>query len=445
MPNSSRGFQRNYRVVPTPTVNMNQNRIPQLIGFIAASLLCVVVCSTSLAQSKSERTQKTTRATMDFLFRLDRNNNNRIDPNEMVGASKNYLRKLGLDTRNGVNLADVAEKLESKNEQQKAKAAGKANNGGYVQKVPGFGGTRSQEKEERKTSGFGGGGQSSAIDMDAKYGDRVMRLVNRTIESYDANENGSLDPSEIKRARWGKPTPQESDRNHDGILTKIELAERYLAREKDAGRAPDSSSSRSKKRVSPQPPRQSSTRRSSKSNSQSSRSSSRSSKRPSTSQSKSELSKSTSDRYERYADGLMTSYDSNKDGRLDSKELGKMRRPPKNADANGDSFVTKQELIDAVSGNSKPSPVRSTTADPQAQQAANRAPSRSSRSSRTSRSSRKRPTRTSSSFQELDKNEDNQISMGEFAEDWDGELVAQFQAKDLNGDGLITADEWNGR
>jgi hypothetical protein len=68
------------------------------------------------------------------------------------------------------------------------------------------------------------------------------------------------------------------------------------------------------------------------------------------------IDRSGNDRYARYAAGLMTQYDQNKDGKFDSKELAKMRRPPKHADLDGDGFITTQELSDALSGKNRSAP-----------------------------------------------------------------------------------------
>ena len=55
-------------------------------------------------------------------------------------------------------------------------------------------------------------------------------------------------------------------------------------------------------------------------------------------------------RYQRYARGLMSQYDSDKDGKLSQDELRKMRRPPTGADANKDGFITESELVGVLSG-----------------------------------------------------------------------------------------------
>ena len=65
-------------------------------------------------------------------------------------------------------------------------------------------------------------------------------------------------------------------------------------------------------------------------------------------------------RYRTYAQGLMNQYDLDKDGMLSTEECNKMNRPPgKNADANQDGFVSKDELIDILAGRSTALPNQS--------------------------------------------------------------------------------------
>ena len=52
-----------------------------------------------------------------------------------------------------------------------------------------------------------------------------------------------------------------------------------------------------------------------------------------------------SNRYERYVDGIFRTYDKNKDSYLDSTELNSMRRPKRDADANNDGKVSKEEYV----------------------------------------------------------------------------------------------------
>jgi Ca2+-binding EF-hand superfamily protein len=389
------------------------------------------------------------------LRRLDRNRNDILDPDELVGNAGSYLQSLGFDTSQPISLNMVLRKIET--DKQDANETKTPTQSSVVRKVPGFG---VAETEREGVSKFGGASGGSGIDMNAKYGERVMQLVQRTLDGYDANKNGYLDPDEIKKARWGNPTPEESDTNHDGILTQVELADRYLARDQDArsggdpnGSADNPSRARtrvttsndfSRNRVRTTMPANSTTRQDADGRSSTSRNYTRTTQsRPGSVSSVS----SNSDRYARYAAGLMTQYDQDKDGKLNAEELGKMRRPPKNADMDGDGFVTSDELTSSLSGNTAsvtPEPAAPVSADPQARAGQTGQPRYSSGRTSNNRSSAAGGRRPLSSFTDYDKNQDGQIQMHEFSEDWDGEIFSQFQAKDLNGDGIITSDEWNG-
>ena len=399
---------------------------------------------TSVSHGQDSSSVRTDRI-LKFLKRIDRNGNEILEPSEMAGQASSYLQGLGFDTTKPLSLSKVMRKFEKKDSKKTSK---KEDKGRIVSKVPGFG-VESEDGEEG-IGRFGSGEESgSAVDLEAKYGKRVMELVNRTLSGYDKNKNEILDPDEIKKANWGKPSPRESDKNRDGVLTKIELAERYLARERDSSRSSSRSNSpsRSKRSVS-------SSSSSSKSSS-STRSSSPSStsrrgspirRTPSSTPSKSAYN-SGNDRYARYAKGLMTQYDANKDGKLDKAELGKMRRPPKDADVNRDGFVTSEELTSVLSGNSKPSPktvVQTSQPSQPSVERARRENENRLKSYRGSRSSSSRSRRSGGSFSSLDTNLDGQIQMFEFAQEWDSDVYSEFRQKDSNGDGIITSEEWNG-
>ena len=424
------------------------NRITTLSLFAALVSLGLFVTEVEAQRRGGNRNDRI----IEYLKRLDRNGNEILEVDEMSGSAGRFLGSQGFDVSQPLSLSRATKKFKNadKNDGKKEKSGESE----IVRKVPGFG----VESESASVMGFGADGEpEKVIDYEAKYGNRVMELVERTLQGYDKNKNGVLDPDEVKKARWGKPAPEESDRNRDGVLSKMELAERYLARDRDSGRSrssrgsSSSSSSRSSRSSSSNSKPSSGTTRSSSKSAISSRvssSSSRSRSRGSTPATPSANFNSGSDRYKRYAQGLMTQYDANKDGKLDKAELGKMRRPPKNADANGDGVVTADELTNVLSGNSRPSTTVTKATTDKAREATSKRLTeyRSNSRSGSSSSSRTRSrSRRSSSMAELDKNQDGQIQMGEFAEEWDGEILAEFEAKDTNDDGVITAEEWNGR
>ena len=69
------------------------------------------------------------------------------------------------------------------------------------------------------------------------------------------------------------------------------------------------------------------------------------------------------DAYERYAEGLLKTYDKNKDGYLNKSEIEEMRRPPKNADKNRDGRVSREELIESLIGKNSGRKPRTSVSD----------------------------------------------------------------------------------
>ena len=390
---------------------------------IACSFIAVVECD---AQDRRRNEFDPAK----YLKRLDRNRNGILETQEMVGRTANYLKDLGFDPGKPVAISKVVEKISGKeNANQK-----KSSRSEVVIKVPGFG----VDAEKKEVANFAPNDATSEQGLEKKYGQEIMEQVERTMKRYDRNRDGSLDSSEIKKARWGRPTPQESDLNRDGSLSKAELAHRYSAREReerDQARAAEtkarmnaSRNAKNSKSVSVR-------------NSRPIRSGSANNSRISTNRSSTRDPNSGRDRYRKYAQGLMKQYDKNKDGRIDKEEIKDMRRPPAGADMNNDGYVTEQELADVLSG--KKSSQGATTAAT-AKLAKQRESENNRRSTRYRNNSSNRPSSQtkSVSFSGNDKNGDGQLQMSEYADDWDGEVLAEFDRIDRNRDGVITAKEW---
>ncbi|MEE2826539.1 MAG: hypothetical protein VYE64_07925 [Planctomycetota bacterium] len=405
-----------------------------------------------------------------YLKRLDRNESQVLELDEMSDRTKRWLGGLGLDTSRPIKLSTAMRSVDS-DKAAKAKAERRkqleAN-----RLVPGFGVEKESSEDVVPVPDFSGTAPIAPGSLEEKYGKGVMQQVNSTLERYDTNKSGTLNSQEIAAARWGRPTPQESDTNKDGRLTRSELAERYAARSRSSSsRSSSSKSDESKDRDS------SSSRRSSSRDSDS-RSSSRSSSSRSSGgndlksrmerydsevksryekdkpgseksgQSKSNAYNSGSDRYKRYADALLKQYDKDKDNKLSKAEVKSMRRPPSQADSNGDGMITRDELIEAIS-NPKSSSSSSSSSEERTSRSSSRSRfsdrSRSSSDSRSSSSSSSRSSSKSVSFSGNDTNKDGQLQMHEYAKDWDAETLEEFKRKDKNNDGIITRSEWTGR
>ena len=135
---------------------------------------------------------------------------------------------------------------------------------------------------------------------------------------------------------------------------------------------------------------------------------------------------------------MIKQYDKDKDGKISKTEIKEMRRPPTGADSNKDGFISKEELIASLSGANKPSSSGSTSRNESSTRSSSSFRSRSERSRSSSSSKSRRPV----SFSEDDTNKDGQIQMREYSDEWNQEILEEFRKRDLNNDGVITAEEW---
>ncbi len=364
----------------------------------------------------------------------DANRDGKLSASETSGRTKDFIRKAGLDPNRAHSIGTILQKAKAETEKAKSNDSknGKSDTqvGAGVRKVPGFG----VEAEKVGVADFSPGGEERmTVDgMNRKFGSSIMSQVERTITRYDTDKNGLIDPNEQKRTRWTNPSASESDTNKDGNLSRLELAYRYKNREDAAKKR-----TKAKSKVPTAKIKSTTSSFSNRAYSRGSSSSRSSSKNRNSKTSSSKPFNSGSDAYIRYAEGLLKNYDKNKDQKLSRSELKEMRRPPENADSNGDGFVDKNELIASVS---KRSSGRSTKSTDNTKQTSSKSNTRMASLRRESKSSDDRDV-----FGGKDSNRDGQLQMYEFENDWDAKKIAEFKEKDLNGDGVITAKEWHSR
>lgn len=396
-------------------------------------ILVFVFSSPVFAQVGSRSKSKSPFGIGTILERFDINKNGKLDPSEMKGRTKDIVKKAGLNPNQSHAIQTIAQKLENMDAKKKTDEKNKKAAGGgseSARKVPGFG----VEVEKFGVADFSPSGEErmTVAAMKRKFGDSIMKQVERAISRYDKDKNGLIDRSEQKRSRWTNPSAEDSDTNSDGNLSRLELAYRYKKREDDAMKqrarkssAPSSTVSRNSSSRKP------TTGRTSSSSSRYSRSNRGRSTSSTTTASKTKKPfNSGSDAYRRYAEGLLKNYDKNKDNKLSKSELSEMRRPPENADKNKDGFVDRNELIASVDRRSA-----SRTSGSDKNQKAPTA-------DRLKRDSRKSYSKSDSVFGSKDANNDGQLQMHEYEKNWTAEKIAEFKDKDLNNDGVITADEW---
>ena len=133
--------------------------------------------------------------------------------------------------------------------------------------------------------------------------------------------------------------------------------------------------------------------------------------------------------------------DKNEDGALDSEELKKLRRPPKNLDANSDGIATRAEMITAYTPQSASSQDEAEEEEEE-EAAENRSRSNSSRKTSSSRSNR---SNSSGAFGGKDANGDGLLQMHEFTDKWTMEKIEEFQEMDSDNDGMLNSSEYRKR
>lgn len=387
--------------------------------------LAVVTALASLSSATDAQDRKSKKPKFDvekFLTRLDTNKNGKVEPSEIKDdRTRGFLEKSGVDPSKPISIKSYAKQIDKKREQRKNPRSSQQSLGFAVD-------DEERENESGASLGFVVSDEEREPVMKARtrqFSDGAKKMLDWCMKNYDKNKDGKIDKNEIKAGRWADPPASVSDTNKDGSLSRMELLVRYQNRE-------DSKAKRDSGRES---------RRSSRTRDRSSRERSKSSSRTSTTTAST---KSTSENkagnrdvrkgYESYVKGLFKSYDKNKDGFLDEKEVDGMRRKPdKKADANGDKKISKDELIDsylekAGQGRGKKS----------------RSGGISKRSSGSSTSS-SADGKTRSPLTGKDKNKNGQIEMAEYVSDWTVENVDEFDKIDKNKDGVITKAEWDSK
>ena len=417
----------------------------------------------------------------EYLKDRDQNGNGQLDQDEMGGRLRRYLDGLGFSTEQPVPIADVINRARNGN---KSVESERKSSSGVERKVPGFG--EAAEKNDG-VLGFSSSGSDTTRSIEREFGDEIMRRVQKSLERYDQNGNNRLEPSEIERARWGRPSPQESDVDNDGNLSLRELAMRYAERSNSNNRRSNNKGDGDSNERTRENEEQSSEdeergsenwggggfRRGSRGGSNRSRESSGKtsdsearakakerareelaarSREQESKQEQSEAddtesessSSAKTNRYVKFTDGIMRQLDKDSDGALNEEEMKKFRRPPANADANGDGSVTREELLQAYSPNESESSESSRaessdSSEERERESSSRFRSKSNRSSRSSRS------KSSGVFSDKDANGDGLLQMHEFTDEWTMEKINEFKAIDLNNNGILTSDEYRNR
>ena len=352
---------------------------------------------------------------------LDLNNNGVLEPSEANPTSTTLMNHVGLDTGVDVSL----ETLTTAVKQVDLEKLGL----GWDFGIATEGGRSDLEFPDVRTrasvSEFTGDGHpvlSDPTPFTERYSELVIAEVRSLLARHDANRNGVLDASEINSVPWSKPHPSESDLDQTGVLTDIELAERLTAIAEENG-APRGRRSRSRSG-------EGETERSDSSSQGRSRSPRRSSSRSS----------GSTDRVATYIRDLLAKNDADKDGQMSLEEAKAMRNPPPpSVDKDQDGKFSFAELYGYYGdGDSSESSEESDDED-DSRPALPGTIKWDASLLETEANESEWP----SALARKDRNEDQMISFGEFAETYDQENRDAFAAWDQNGDGYITIREAN--
>jgi subtilisin-like proprotein convertase family protein len=161
------------------------------------------------------------------LERLDRNENGKIDPDEVTPLARPYLERL-MRVRSGryglsMNQSNDIEKL-----QQAARA--------YYADANGSNDDRVRPKGNQTVKTFGTEEDQPLIPefglprVRYAYTQDDLDFADRTLRSHDENKDGYIDRDEATRHEWTHRQPFADDLNNDDRLSRLEMAQRYARR-----------------------------------------------------------------------------------------------------------------------------------------------------------------------------------------------------------------------
>jgi Ca2+-binding EF-hand superfamily protein len=161
-----------------------------------------------------------------MLSRFDTNGNKMIDPSEAQGPAQFFLQRLAqsnpkIDLKKPIPISQLTEEI--------SRMRGGDSGGGSTSResdepellVPNF----SLDYVPEPVMGFGAG--SSVFNV--KVEERDLKEAEDRLSRYDRDRNGLLNKEELQAGRWSDD-PMQYDRNRDGQLNKSEMAVRYANR-----------------------------------------------------------------------------------------------------------------------------------------------------------------------------------------------------------------------
>ena len=324
----------------------------------------------------------------EALLRLDKDKDGKIKPHEITPLARAYLeritraRRMSLDKENDIDrLLDAARIYYA----LRNGVSGRDIRPGGKKTVIPFG----PKPDEPLIPEFG------VPFLKFRYIKADLDEAARTMRNYDANRDGFIDVFEAARNRWTHRDPFQMDFNKDGRLSRMELAQRYARRRILEGSSQEVW--RKARRIGGLLPK---SRRVYSENEEQ-----REARRRRNSRSRGQTS--------RLAHGLMSRFDSNRNGRLEATETRRLRLPLQQIDSNKNGELSRDELQNYLSRSQVGLAENATTLPDW--------------------------------FAQLDANQDRQVTMSEFTTKWTKEKLDQFTSLDRNDDGLLTMAEVTAR
>jgi len=314
----------------------------------------------------------------ESLERLDRNQNGMIEPNEITSLARPYLERITKERRMDLGRPNEIHKLQEAARVYYALANGvagqrvRAEGGGTV--VP-FG----PEQDQPLVPTFG------LTRVRYPYTLEDLEEADQTLRRYDDNRDGFIDGDEVDDVRWTHRNPFSDDLNNDGRFSRLELGQRYARR-----RLLDDDSDELVQKA----------RRTG--------GEIRSSTRKGKGEHSNEWWRQGGNKFWLTA-SLMSRFDVNKNGRLESDEVHNLGIPIGQVDADRDGELTRDELFSLVSQ------MQSEAGD--------------------------LTEGLPGWFYELDIDRDGQVAMHEFTTTWTTDKRQEFASLDINQDGLLTSSE----
>lgn len=314
----------------------------------------------------------------ESLERLDVDGDGEVEPEEITPLARPYLERITRAARMSIDRDNDIEDL-----QEAARRYHAQKNGASGRDVKPAGESTvkpfGMDDDEPLVPAFG------LAEVKYPYTQDDLDFADRTMRSHDHNGDGYIDRAEAEHEEWTHRNPFDDDLNKDDRLSRMELTQRYARR-----RLLDDVSDE--------------LRRKDWRTGGEIRPTSRDRDRRDDSQWWRSRGNSTW-----LTVSVLSRFDANKNGRLEPQEAQALGVPAAQIDIDRDGDLSREELHaylqplqEETGGLSEGIP---------------------------------------GWFYELDSNRDRQVSMPEFTEEWTAEKVAEFDRLDINGDGLLTAEE----